>query len=114
MQRKIRLPVAANDVLTLVPMNGAQAKHIKLVKFKLDNNRIEWEFRSLERHVICSANDPRLAVRLPYFNEETWICLSLPICIHVGSDGLKADFIVNVPSSVKVQRNAPSANGLFE
>ena len=113
MQRKIRLPVAANDVLTFLSADGSSPKHIKLMRLRMDDNKLEWYFTSTERHSMFGSN-ARARARLPYFNNDSWICLSLPIRIHPGADGLKAEFIVNVPTSVDVQRNHLSSKGLFE
>lgn len=109
MQRKVVLPVAQGDTLTFSFKNGRSPIHIMLTNIEMKDNRITWTFRSAERHTIYGST-AREQVVLPFFGEEgCYVCLSIPLRIHVGTDKLKPDFVLCIPSSVSVQSNDVSA-----
>lgn len=113
MQRKVKLPVAVLDTLTFISKNGKKPAHLQLISLTVDDNTIHWEFRSSERHRLFGQN-ARAKERLPFIDEpDCWVCLSIPIVMHVGIDLLKTEFIFSVPASVSVQKNDPSAKAIF-
>lgn len=107
MQRKIKLPLSVGDTVTLFCLNGRGPFHIKLLEFSISENRLKWHMRTADRHTLFGSG-VRDVVMLPYF-KDTWICVSIPVLMHVNTKGLLADFIFNVPASVRVEKNDPLA-----
>lgn len=117
MERKLRLPVAVSDTLTFVFMNGKPAKHLKLAELNVKNNRIDWTFKSPDRHTFYGSTVRDKVSIDTFLNsvEGGAICLSIPVVMHIDDrDALKAEFIFFLPSSVTIQRNHPSAQAFFQ
>ncbi len=111
MQNKIKLPISVGDTLSLFTLNGRGPFHLKLTQFNVENNRLTWEMRTADGHTLYASN-VRQVCGLPYFRAtRSFICVSIPITLHVSMECLRADFIVNVPNSVSVEKNHVSAQG---
>lgn len=117
MQRIIRLPIAVGDTLTFYFQNGRKPEHLLLRSLKVVDNRIEWLFRSSQNHSLFGTG-ARHSEKFPHRflsndgNDDSWICLSIPIVMHVAPGELRTNFILNVPSSVRVQKNEQSAKAI--
>ena len=111
MLRKLKLPVSVNETVSFFTLNGQGPFHIKLEQFDISDNRLKWSFRSSEGHTIM-AHGVRHQVALPFF-KDAWVCVSIPLHMHVGADTLRADFIFMVPASVTLECNHASARGVI-
>lgn len=107
MQRKIKIPLSVGDTVTLFTLDGRGPFHMKLLEFNIASNRLQWTFRTGDRHTLYASN-VRDVVMIPYF-KDSWICASIPVLLHVSVKGLLTDFIFNVPTSIRIERNDPSA-----
>lgn len=99
--KKLRIFLEPGVPLYFVPGNGAKPDpkcSLTLTKFKMDENRVEWEIRQGDGQIIVGRVKQEQPLRL--FNADgCWISLAVPITVHLSSKGaMRPDFMVTIPS----------------
>ena len=104
---KLRIPVMVGVPYYFVDPTappGTAPKWVRLLSFKIENGRFEYDMESSEKHRIVGTL--RSCERLELF-EEGWVTPAIPVILHdKKKDGLAPDFMFAVPSQFKIEHRS--------
>lgn len=100
-KKKIRLHLEIGlsiQFKNVISMKADPKNTVELVDFKIQDNRVEWTLRLGNGELV----EGRIGDTRPFpMFEGSWVCLSIPITLHVKRNGaLSPDFVFFLPDTI--------------